>query len=321
MAPIYKMGSTRDLLMLDPNLPVMVDTETETFYRNIRLIQVYQKGMEQALLFDVVESSPGVEVVWDILKDFHLVGHNFLYDLFCFDADLTNFELPKRWDDTFYASRLVRPEYGKFSLDNVMAETLGTDPYEDAHLNKSELQKSFEVTAKKPRVDLTEAQLLYAAIDVFYLGEVWEDVKSAKDLFVYDLDIKTAEYQTKYYHKGIPIDTTKLKALRDKDVKEIYALDRILPVGLNVNSYMQVRPVLGVENHSDETTLMMIAHRPKGLEGVVKNVKVDDQWEKIPLEPNYVHEDSKSALALAILDKRKALKRLNFNDRTLISNE
>jgi len=351
MQPIHRVGSIGDLLTLDPTKPVMVDTETEQFYSEIRLIQVFQEGMEQALLYDVKEARPGVEVIWDILKEHHLVGHNFLYDLFCFQADLgDSFELPKRWDDTFYASRLIRPEYGKFSLDNVMAQTLGNDPYADAGLNKDELQKSFEVTAKKPRVALTEDQLLYAAIDVYYLAEVWNDVKDAQNMFVYDLDIKTAEYQTIFYAKGCPIDLVKLKALRDSDNIKVMNLTRELPSGLNVNSYKQVRLVLGLENTSDELTLMMIAHRPNGVEGVTKNVKLNTEvhqfweasdyttdaitlakmmkgvkftngekeyWEKPLIEPNYEHKKKTGQIALTILAKRKALKRLNFNDRTL----
>jgi len=319
MGTIYKKGSLSDLLMLDSSKPVMVDTETEQLYSEIRLIQVYQEGMEQGLEFDVKQDRPGVDVIWDILVDHHLVGHNFLYDLFCFKADVVNFQKPKRWADTFYAVRLSHPEFQKFSLDNVMANILGYDPYDEAGLNKKELQMSFEVTPKKPRVDLTEAQLLYAGIDVYYLPDVWNAVKHVTNTFVYELDIKIAEYQLKIHERGMPIDVAKLKLLRDKDNKKVMEMTRVLPTGLNVNSYVQVRPVLGLENQSDELTLMMVAHRPKGVEGVVKNVKIDEEWHKILIEPNYVHDDSKGKLALDILTKRKALKRLNFNDRTLVA--
>ena len=318
MGPIYKMGSLKELLALDPNKPVMLDTETETLYSEIRLIQVYQEGMEQALLFDVKMSRPSVEIIWDVLVDYHLVLHNGLYDLFCFQADVEDFRMPKRWDDTFYASRLVKPHYGKHSLDFVMTQVLGYDPYFKEELNKKELQLSFEVTDKKPRVDLTESQLIYAATDVYYLPAVWNEVKQARELFVYDLDIKTAEYQVKIYPRGCPIDRDKLNLLRKNDNIKVFELTKKLPMGLNVNSYIQVRKVLGLENSSNELTLMMIAHRPNGVEGVTMNVKDENgEWQKEPLEENYEHTAEKEQIALTILAKRKALKRLNFNDRAL----
>jgi DNA polymerase I-like protein with 3'-5' exonuclease and polymerase domains len=80
---------------------------------------------------------------------------------------------------------------------------------------------------------------------------------------------------------------------------------------------MQVRKLLGLKYSSDEITLRILADRKNGLEGytVWKHPKLSGS--NLPLEPEYVHDDSKVELAKAVLTKRKNLNILKFVDRAL----
>lgn len=362
---IYRQSSLKELMeSLDPSQPVFVDTETSKLGSQIRLVQIFQEHWEQVLEFDTVDFS--VTTIWLILQPNHLVGHNFTYDLGCFRKDMPEgtFVMPENWDDTFYASRIRFPSLntGKgFSLDSVMAKVLGYDPYDRAGLNKKQLQMSFErlkikgeyIEGPEGLKDLTEEQLLYGAIDVYYLPAVYHAVKTKFDRFVYQINILTIN-TIQSDKKGLPLDLDKLAELEDKDIKLIAELQKQLPQGFNTNSYLQVRKILGTVMSSDEEALAMIQFRPGGLEGIRLRTKMTNSkfpaallkginegtikveinnfgkyktiitTDDLPTSPktlvyytetSYVHSEKIILLANQINTTRKALKRLNFVER------
>lgn len=290
MEKTYRYGTAEDLKsLIEPSQPVYVDTETSKFGSDIRLIQVFQEGWDQVLLFNTDTTSVNI---WVLLQPYHIVGHNLIYDFGCFKKDMAKgtFEMPVNWDDTFYGSRLKFPEWNTkngYSLDAALTEVLGYDPYAREGLKKKQLQMSFErIKVKDKYVEgpdglkpLTDDQLLYASIDVYKLPALYHAVKDVFTEFVYELD-KLLVSTIMYDKKGLAVDKDKLQALEDKDTKLIADTTKKLN-GLNVNSYMQVRKALGTVMSSDEVALQIIQHRPNGLKGLWIRAKMNNgKWPK-----------------------------------------
>lgn len=289
---IYKFGTLEELsASLDSTQPVYLDTETSKLGSQIRLVQVYQEHWEQVLLFDTVDTS--VSVLWFILVDKHLVLHNGWYDFGCFIKDMPKgaFELPERWDDTFYLSRLAYPKWntGKgYSLDAALLQVLGYDPYAKEKIDKKKLQMSFErlkvkdvyIEGADGLKELTEEQLLYASIDVYELPHLYKAVKSKCKHFVYKLDelliITLASDE-----KGMPVDPAMLTELEQEDIVTIAAIKKEIGA-LNCNSYMQVRKALGTIMSSDEMALSIIQSKEGGITNMWFRTKLPQsgKWPK-----------------------------------------
>ena len=283
MGTIYKLSSVKELMeSIDPSQPLFVDTETSKLGSDIRLVQVFQEHWEQVLELDTTTNS--IISIWTVLQPHYLIGHNFTYDLGCFNKDLPEgvFEMPRDWDDTFYLTRLKYPELNTgngFSLDSALTHVLGYDPYAKEGLNKKHLQMSFErIKVKNKYIEgpeglkpLIEEQLLYAAIDVYELPHLWHSVKDMTSKFVYELD-KLLITTIQYDKKGLPLDLKKLDALIKAD--ESFLASVAKETNINVNSYMQVRKTLGTILSSNEMALSIIQSRQQGLTGLRLRTKM-----------------------------------------------
>ena len=370
MKQIYKLSSIKELLeKLNSQEYVCIDTETAKLGSDIRLIQVYQPSWDQVLLLIVDELSIHKQIIWDILVKYKLIFHNGCYDFGCFKKDISSFTKSNDWEDTFYLLRLAVPELNTrdgFSLDEGFKWCLGYDPYKQAGLNKKKLQTSFERLQVKDKYvegieglrPMTEEQFLYGAIDVYYLPKLYEALKSYTEHFVYVLDKLTIGHILDD-SKGLPVDLDKLKLLEDKDILEIAEIDKQLPAGFNVNSYLQVRKLLGTVMTSDEEGLNIQQFRPNGLRGLPLRVKptngawpaalykgieagtikvyskefgnttiinTGEQLSKLKAkqlvyfeETSYKHNEKGIKYAELINKKRKALKRLNFVQRARLA--
>jgi len=158
--------------------------------------------------------------------------------------------------------------------------------------------------------------------------------------------------------KGLPLDLDKVQQYRDKinsDIDITTEKLRELGADINVNSYIQVRKVLGTVLSSSEEHLAIIAHRKthtNPLEDVyftvpqtnskfpkafidnfnklgvfrqefgdyipVESISEANQYKKSSLvyqEKDYIHTPEKAQIAELIIHKRKLLKQLNFLDR------
>ena len=366
MEPIYKLSSIKELLeKLNSQEYVCLDTETAKLGSDIRLIQIYQPSWDQVLLLNVDEDPTTKQILWEILVKYKLILHNGCYDFGCFKQDISVFTKPTDWEDTFYLLRLAVPELNTrdgFSLDEGFKWCLGYDPYKQASLNKKKLQMSFERLMVKDKYvegieglrPMTEEQYLYGAIDVYYLPKLYEKLKSYTEHFVYILDKLTIGHILDD-SKGLPVDINKLNKLESDNIAEIAEIDKQLPVGFNVNSYLQVRKLLGTVMTSDEEGLNIIQFRPNGLKGLPLRVKpVNGSWPSAlkegltngrlkvyskefgnitnittvaklistnskqlvyAEEVSYDHSETVINYANLINKKRKALKRLNFIKR------
>jgi DNA polymerase I-like protein with 3'-5' exonuclease and polymerase domains len=308
---VHKIATIRDLItQLDPSKPVFFDTETGGPDYSVWVLgQIYQEHFDDVLVFEMKDTNP--DILWECLIGYTLIGHNLLYDLQVLKKNCKNFKLPEVWEDTFYASRLVYPKWQKYSLDVCLTKVLGYDPYEKEGLNKKEMQKSFQ-----PNETPSHAQLVYASVDVLLLPKLYHATSKIQGNFVYELDKLTANYATKIIDVGMPVDLDRLEQIRLSNVEEVKEAEQLLGT-LNVNSYQQVRKLLGLVNTSDELTLRIITSRLNGIEGYVGEYKKGKVVIKGIVEPDYIHSEEKITLAKAIIKKRKALKRLNFVKRAL----
>lgn len=237
--PYILVGSLKEAIeQLDPSSELFLDTETVKLYGKIRLVQLYQKGMEHVLMVEW----PNPFELFVSLTPFKKVLHNAHYDLTTIQENSQYYQTPKNFECTFLLARLHFAEQEKFSLDDVMYYCLGFDPYERQGLNKAALQKS----DWSKRV-LTADQLLYAATDVYYLPQVWDQVKHKMDTISYKLDKHTLEYCLEFQWHGMPIDQARIAERIAKNSKAVAELN--MPI--NVNSYQQVRKYLNCEASDD----------------------------------------------------------------------
>ena len=238
----YRYATLEEVSQLTTSEPLMFDTETDKLYGKVVLAQFYQSHWDYVLLV----RHPDLFLFIALFTKYHLVMHNASYDVSTVQVQADINWVPKNIDDTLYLSRLQFYKKHEFSLDKVMAYVLGYDPYEQAGLDKKILQKSNWNTA-----ELTEDQLKYASIDVYYLANVYEACKEQRESFSYKLDMFALGYALDFQTNGFPVDEDQRVALDVANEIQIAQLD--LPI--NVNSYKQVRPYI----ESDQSNALGLA--------------------------------------------------------------
>ena len=243
---IYKIVKLEDVIV-DESLPLFTDTETCGLYGKVRLLQCYQRGWPLVLL---VEWPNSIQLAAFMLKHY-TIWHNAHYDITTVQQQSSTRFVPQKFDDTFLAARIAKPNWMEYTLDATITSVIGYDPYKKAGLEKSKLQKS---DWSKPV--LTEDQLLYAALDVKYMPEVWDSVCSAADTPVYQLDMSSLRIALDFQWNGMPVDSARLNTEYTKISKELAAI----PMPINANSWQQVRKWLNVEQ-SDKKFLSELALR------------------------------------------------------------
>lgn len=244
--PTYKFAKLSDITV-DSNLPLFCDTETCGLYGKIRLFQLYQEGWPDVLL---VEWPNAVQLA-AFLAQYYTGWHNAHYDITTIQQQTGTRFVPDEFDDTFLLARLALPQYETYSLDDVMTYVLGNDPYLEASLDKKTLQKSDWSKTK-----LTEDQLLYAAIDVYYMPEIWSVVKAAKLTPSYVLDKSSLRSALDFQWNGLPVDQDRLNSEYTRISSELANI----PIPINANSWQQVRSWLNI-SASDKEFLSGLAIR------------------------------------------------------------
>lgn len=242
---IYELVSLEELdEAIDYSMLIFADSETDGLYGDIVLLQVMQKGWDKVKLV----SNPDRFKLMAMLNK-NTVWHNSHYDLTCVQEMLKMPWVPKHFEDTFLLARIALPHMTSYSLDSLITEVIGFDPYFDKGLEKKVLQKS------NWRGTLSENQLLYAALDVYHMPEIWDNICFATDDINYELDIATVKTCLEVQCNGMPVIQ---RLLEDKMNESIVELDDN-PIPINVNSWKQVRSWLNVEK-SDDSFLAGLEH-------------------------------------------------------------
>ncbi len=250
---------------IQPGEQHFVDTETAGFYGKIMLLQLYCRGWDAV---KYCRRPSGLDFISFVTKIAStqglLVMQNAHYDLTTGQQQGSQSWVPdvNFIDDTLLLGRLAFPRLDSHSLDSLMDHVLGFDPYQKLGLDKKTLQKSNWAGA------LSEDQLNYACVDVFYLPQVYDAVVKAKDSESYKLDMLTLRYCLDFQWNGMPVDQARLDALYHKTAKII--VDNPLPI--NVNSWQQVRPYIG-RDESDDLALAKFAHQGCTKSATIRKVR------------------------------------------------
>lgn len=287
----YKVvDSLAELPSFSTDSPVFTDIETEKFYVNTRLIQLYQpttkdfslpnKDLVYILDTDIIP----IQDILEFLKSLWLVFHNCSYDLGTLNI------VPAIVDDTQYLARIAYPEWAvmkapnagskAFSLDTVL-HRLNWDKLYDG-LNKKDMQKGGFVKGAY----LSHRQLAYSATDVFALSVIWQNarIQAAREVLAYKVDILNLKYTIQYQQNGLIVANQELVLEElEKLSGDIKKNDLILQ-GLNPNSPKQVTEYLGTESSSKEILINIIANGSQ----------------------------EQSEMAKAVYDQRRLLKRRTF---------
>ena len=241
---IYKIVKL-DEIQVNLELPLFSDTETCGLYGKVRLLQCYQEGWSHVLL---VEWPNNLQLLMFVMKHY-TIWHNAHYDITTLQEQTHSRLVPPKFDDTFLASRLAQPQYDKYSLDEVINRVIGYDPYEEAGLDKKVLQKS-----DWSKLVLTKDQLLYAALDVKYMPEIWADVGHVVNETSYILDKSCLSKALDFQWNGMPVDSERV----DLEFTRINQELSEIPMPINANSWQQVRKWLNVDQ-SDKIFLSRLA--------------------------------------------------------------
>lgn len=242
---IYEVVSDLDSVKIDTTRYVYVDTETIGLYGEIRLVQIFQSHWDKVKIFDTRQIQ--LVDVFTLLHDKQVVFHNGCYDIMCFMKNLHLVSNPfKTWDDTFLAGRLHYPELESFSLDSMLVKVLGFNPYSKNGIEKSDMQKS------NFKAEISDKQLLYGAIDVYYMPYLMQEILPQIETPSYELDKLSVEHLLVCSLVGIPVSKNILDTERIITNEDITKFKEKYP-DLKPNSPKQVKERLGTDSSDDKT--------------------------------------------------------------------
>lgn len=242
--PYRECGLSEIMELVNVKHPLAFDTETCGFYGKIRLAQFFQEGWEEVLLVNWPNPLE-LTIVLNCTKVIMQMGH---YDITTIQTQTNSRYIPTDYEDTLYLARLHWYNKEHFSLDKTMGYALGYDPYEKEGLDKKLLQKiNWDIPV------LSTKQKIYAAIDVYHLFDVYNEVKGHLEATSYKLDMLVDKYALDFQNNGMPVNDKLLQKLYSENLTEIESYD--MPI--NVNSYQQVRPYIG-SNQSDGLGLAIL---------------------------------------------------------------
>jgi hypothetical protein len=236
---------------IDYSQPLAFDVETDGLYGPIVLAQFYQSHWDQALLV----RRPDVLQLSFSLKRAHLVCHNTSYEVSTIQTQIgavltkpNHKWQPNKWEDTLLLAKVEFFNKDSFALDNCFEYLFGFDIYGSHGLDKKLMHKA------NWSGNLSDDQLKYGAIDVFYLLDLYDACADHLSEQYYQLDKLATSYAFEFQCNGLPISVERIQNQIEANLAKIAELD----VPINVNSWQQVRPYIG-EDESDGLALATFA--------------------------------------------------------------
>lgn len=276
MFDIKVIESLSDISHLNNTDEVFADIETDGLYINTRLVQVYQPSVSPDTVYIMDTDILDLEDIKDWLKDKWTIWQGGSYDFGTLNMTT------RRFDDTLYLARSAYPQWKVFSLDSIV-DNLGLGHLYEG-INKKAMQKAGFVIGSY----LSQAQLKYAATDVYALSKIWADpgIQAARKLVCYSVDILSLKYSVVYQQNKLTIKQDAVRKELDKLVDDI-ASNSIKLDGLNPNSPKQVKEFLGTDGSAKEILIGIIT----------KGTQPDGTMTE------------KAAMAKLVYDQRRLLKR------------
>jgi len=242
---------------------IFCDSETRGLHGDVRVVQIYCPELDEknVYVYDVARF-PLPLVKKRIKEASNVVGHNFKYDMDCLGF------CPESWDDTYVLDTIINFNKDKHSLDDVVMRVWRKDMYADmfdgsypVYMDGEQIDFSKGIVYDKKKMQksdwsggLTDQQYAYAAMDVWALPKVFESYDIDAAGWTYKLDKATIEAFAMMGEK-LPIDVEWLEermALNNSQINEMN-----LPI--NVNSYQQVRPYIGLDQSDDDALALAAA--------------------------------------------------------------
>jgi len=233
----YKLIKLDELFdHIDQTQALAFDTETDGKYGKICLAQFYQRHWTEVLM---IHNPEPIHLMATLIHvDSSIVMQNASYDISTIQRQTGSRFIPKKFDDTLLLARVHWPSLDNYSLDNLLAKALGFDPYRELGIDKKTMQKAkWTVPVIPPK------QLEYAAIDVWYLLDLYESIKDATLSFSYQLDMASLREALDWQNNGMVVDKDALQEMYSKNLARL----AVMNMPINVNSYQQVRPYIGSE--------------------------------------------------------------------------
>ncbi len=235
---------------------IFCDTETIGLYGPVRILSIYcpEISLTDVYLYDT-KDYPLILMKKRLSEANETTWHNGSYDF-----NVLGWR-PRDWHDTYILDTILKFNADGHTLDKVARRVYGYDPYEDMFANNMDV--TFEgkninfptdVVYDKKKMQkstwsgkLRPSQYAYAALDVYILPTILTSYKIEKAGWSYQLD-KAAVVAFTQMGQKLPIDVEGLQEQRRINQASIDEYN--LPI--NVNSYQQVRPYIGLETSDDD---------------------------------------------------------------------
>lgn len=250
--------SINELPKFNPELPAFCDSETDGFYINTRLVQIYQPEASD-LIYVLDTDVISLDDIKELLKPLWTVWHNISYDFGTLKM------VTAKFDDTLWLARIAYPDWGEYGLDKVIAKLGHTHLYDG--IDKKGMQKS----GFRKGAYLSNAQLKYSATDVYALSLIWQNkmFQKSREVLAYKFDIISIKYSIQYQQNGLVVHQPSVRKELDNITDEIKANTLALN-GLNPNSPKQCKEALGVDSTDKNTLIHLITNGNKLAELVFK---------------------------------------------------